>query len=124
MSALQDRAKAAAARVDVGALSDDLQQKVGIDPFTIISLITTILPLLAQCFNRDQPAPPEQTAAKIRDWNERNPQSLLRKTARRIRGEADDPMTKADSFELARAVIAEACEADDADVAAVVAECA
>lgn len=125
MSAIKERAKAAAARVNVGALSSDLQDKVSFDPFLIIGIITQILPLLVQCFQRTTPEPPtpEQTSARIREWNERNPQSLLRKTARRIRAEADQPMEKADSFELARAVIAEACEGDDAANAAAVAEC-
>lgn len=95
-------AEAIATRVD--------SSKVSFDPVTIITILTTVLPLITGCFRRNDQPDPDQVSASVRDAHERNPESLRRRTARRIRGEADHPMTKAEALELADATIAHALE--------------
>ena len=110
MADLKTQAELAAERVD--------PNKVGLDPVSILTILTAVLPLLAQCFNRNESPSPQNAAVSLRKAHERNPESLRRRTARRIRAEADEPMLKSDSFVLADAVIAQALETDDATVTA------
>jgi len=115
MSAIKERAAAIAARVD--------ESKVSFDPILIIGILTQVLPLRLQCFQRnDEPDPAKIRSAAVAA-NERNPVAFRRRTARRIRAEADEPMSKSESFALAEAVIAEACEADDSTASALLSEC-
>ena len=102
------QAKAVADRLDPA--------EVGFDPLTILSLITTILPLLMSCFNRNDEPNESMVKASFRRYHDAHPDLLRRRTARRIRGEADEPMTKEQSLLLADAVIAQALSVD-ADVA-------
>lgn len=111
---IETRAKSVASRVP---------PTVGIDPVTILTILTTVLPLLMKCFQRNDEPNPAAMRANIKGQHERAPEQLRRRTARRIRGEADEPMTKAQSFTLADAVIAEACEADETAVASFAAAC-
>ena len=109
MSALSVQAKAIADRVD--------PEKVGFDPFTIITIITQVLPMLLQCFDQSTAMDdPNTVTARLQVMHDRNPEALLRRTARRIRAEADEPMTRSASFELARATIEQALSVPD-DVA-------
>lgn len=96
---------------------------VGFDPATILMILTTVLPLLAKCFGRNDESDPTKMKAEIATQNERAPEQLRRRTARRIRGDADHPMTKPQSFALADAVIAEAVESDDEAVASFAVAC-
>ena len=105
ISSLEIQAKAAADRVDANA--------VGFDPLTILTIITTILPLLMNCFNRSDEPNPSMVKASFKRYHDAQPELLRRRTARRIRAEADEPMTKDQSFALADAVIAQALSADD-----------
>lgn len=107
---LDDQAAKAAERVDT--------TKVGFDPFTILTILTQVLPLLAQCWNRNDEPNATMSAVNLRRYNASHPQQLLRRTARRIRAEAVQGMSKEDSFELARAVIEQALDADPQTVAA------
>lgn len=101
---IQKQAERVAARVDA--------QSVGFDPATIIMILSTVLPLILKCFQKNDEPNPAQVNAAVKRQYESAPGVLRRRTARRIRGEAEQPMTKAQSFELADAVIAEACEAE------------
>lgn len=107
---LKSQAEKIAARVDASA--------VGFDPITIITIITQVLPLIMQCFARNDEPNPAQVSAEVRAQNARAPKQLRKRTARRIRGDADQPMTREESFALAEAVIAEACEAEPETVSA------
>ena len=90
---------------------------VGFDPVTVITILTTVLPMILKCFNKNDVAgDPAKINAAVKAQNESAPAVLRRRTARRIRGEADQPMSKEQSFTLAEAVIAEACEANESDV--------
>ncbi len=108
-SALSVQAKAIADRVDV--------EKVGFDPFTILAIIQQVLPMLLRCFDGSTAIDdPNTVTARLQILHDRNPETLLRRTARRIRGEADEPMSRQASFELARATIEQALSVPD-DVA-------
>ena len=108
ISSLEIQAKAAADRVDANA--------VGFDPLTILSLITTILPMLMSCFNRNDEPNPSMVKASFRRYHADHPDLLRRRTMRRVRGEADEPMTRDQAYLIADAVIAQALSVD-ADVA-------
>lgn len=106
---LKMQAAHAASRVD--------SSKVGFDPITILTILTTVLPLLVQCWNKNDEPNAALSAANLKRYNDAHPQALLKRTARRIRAEADQPMSKEASFELARAVIAQALDVDSQTVA-------
>lgn len=107
---LKQQAELAAARVDA--------ESVGLDSFTIITILSTVLPLLTQCWNRNDEPNATLSAANLRRYHDAHPEQLRKRTARRIRGEADEPMTKVQSLALADAVIAQALEADEDTVTA------
>lgn len=103
MKTLNEQAQLAADRVDAAG--------VGLDPFTIITILTTVLPILTSCWNKNDEPNPELSARNLRRYHDAHPKQLLKRTARRIRAEATEPMTKDQSFALAEAVIAQALEA-------------
>ena len=103
-TSLEIQAKAVADRLDPAT--------VGFDPLTNLTLLTTILPMLMACFNRNDEPNPSLVAVSLKRYHDAHPEALLRRTARRVRAEADEPMTKAQSFALAKAVIAQALTVD------------
>ena len=105
---LELQAKAVADRLDPAT--------VGFDPVTILTLLTTILPLLMNCFNRSDEPNPSMVKASFKRYHDAHPELLRRRTMRRVRGEADDPMTREQAYLIADAVIAQALSVD-ADVA-------
>lgn len=105
---LEMQAKAVADRLDPA--------EVGFDPITILSLITTILPMLMACFNRNDEPNESMVKASFKRYHDSNPDALRRRTMRRVRSEADDPMTRDQAYLIADAVIAQALSVD-ADVA-------
>lgn len=109
MSRIKSQAELAAARVDANA--------VGLDPFTIISIMTQVLPVLISCWNRNDSQDNAESARKIRAYHNAHPNALRKRTARRIRAEADAPMEKFQSLQLADAVIAQAISEDPQEVA-------
>ena len=104
MSLIEQQAERAAARVDANA--------VGFDPITIISILTQVLPILLSCWNRNDSPDPAESSAKIRAFHNAHPNALRKRTARRIRAEATQPMEKYQSLQLADAVIAQAISVD------------
>ena len=107
---MEDQAQRVSARVS---------PSVGFDPATIFVIISTVLPLIIKCFSKNDEPDPAKVNAAVKKQHASNPVALRRRTARRIRGEAEQPMSKLQSFDLADAVIAEACESDPETVAAV-----
>ena len=103
MNTLNEQAQLAADRVDSTA--------VGLDPLTILTILTTVLPIITSCWNKNDEPNPELSARNLKRYNDSHPKQLLKRTARRIRAEATEPMTKDQSFALAEAVIAQALEA-------------
>lgn len=104
-----------AARVD--------SAEFGMDPATIAIIIANVLPLVLQCFARNDVGSPEFIRAEVERLERTQPESLRRRLARRIRGEADQPMTKRQSFLLAEAVIQETLASDDEVVYGVAVAC-
>lgn len=83
------------------------------NPVLIAIIFDQVVPILIGCLRNWLTKPtPAQMQEAVRAEHMSNPEKLLRKTARRIRGESDAPMTKEQSRELARAVIAQMVEAD------------
>ena len=106
---LDEQALLAAERVSDG---------VGFDPLTILTIITQVLPLLTSCFNRNDEPNPTLAAASLKRYHDRAPAQCRKRTARRVRAEADEPMTKEQSYQLADAVIAQALSLNADQVAA------
>lgn len=97
---------------------------VGIDPLTIMTLVTTVLLPLISCFTQNDEPDPDQVAAAVKERFERNPRGLRRRTARKIsQVSARDgkKLTGEQAGILADAVIQEAMSTPPATVAAFVA---
>lgn len=86
------------------------ESEVGFDPATIIAIITTVLPILMQCFNRADEPDPLEMQAEVRRQNARNPKQLLRRTANAIRRESTERMGRDQATALAEAVIEQILE--------------
>lgn len=114
METLNRQAELAAARVDANA--------VGLDPITIVTILTQVLPMLAACWNRDSRANEADPYVNLRAFHEKNPVALRKKVARRIRGEATEKMEKFQSLQLADGVIQQALSTRPEIVAACCAE--
>lgn len=99
MNEIERTACAAANRVD--------EATFGMDPVTIAAIITQVLPLVIDCFSRNDASNPDDVREAVARMNERDPKSLRKRLARRIRGESDENLSKNQSFTLADAVIAE-----------------
>lgn len=104
-------------------------ESVGIDPLTIITILTQILPLLSNCGMKRSSAKPEDIRAYVTDrYNagDRARESLRKSIARRVRGEADHPLSKEQSLIIADAIIEETMYpcSDDNALALFTAECA
>lgn len=96
-------------------IAERLPVGYSLDPVLIITILTQVLPLLWNC-GRDNASPkPEDIRDYIAKEHARHPVSLRRRVARRIRGESDTDMTKAQSLIIAEAVIAEALTPSDTD---------
>ncbi len=100
MSNLQEQSQLVANRVDADTF--------GFDPLTILTLVTTLLPFLMSCFNRNDEPNPSLVATNFRRYHERNPKALRKRTMRRIRAEATENLSKDQAYALADAVIAQA----------------
>jgi len=111
MTTFRELAEKTAASVDPAILS--------FDPISLIAFFIKVLPILTSCWTsvvNDTASPDDidKTAlARLRGANKRNREGLVKKTARRIRAEADEPMTKQDSFILAKAAIDQALTIDE-----------
>lgn len=79
--------------------------KYGLDPVTIITILTQVLPLVLACWKRNDVQGDPSPRLALQEAYASHPESLIRRTARRIRAEADEPMSKPLSFDLAKAVI-------------------
>ena len=99
---LAEQAELAAERVP-----SEVVEEMGIEVITLI--LTQVFAFITSCKNRETPDPAEVQASVIEE-NDANPKRLRRRTARRIRASAEEPMTIAQSFALARASIEQAIE--------------
>lgn len=83
------------------------------DPVTIIAIITQVLPIIASCFSRNDSPDPAMAAVQFRAAHESHPNRLRKRLARRVRAEADEPMSKEQSFIMADAIIQQMLETPD-----------
>ena len=111
-SATQHYAERIAERIDYGKLNDG--QSVVIEKALAVSIFTFLLPVFMNCLTNEEPSM-APLHARVKEANDRNPLGLRRRTARRIRGDAVQPMTRPQSFLLADALIAEALETPESE---------
>lgn len=99
----------AIARVDAAAM--------GLSPIIIKLIFDQVVPLLISCLRNwlEKPSPAQMQSLLASEYG-RNPDGVLRKTARRIRGESDVPMTKDQSRVLAKAAISQMIESPATEV--------
>jgi len=107
---IAQQAELAAARVDA-----EVTAEMGIA--AVAAILTQVFAFLASCKNRETTDPAE-VQESVREENEQNPKKLLRRTARRIRANAEAPMTRRQSFALAKASIEQALNMDEVTAAA------
>ena len=91
---------------------------MALDPVTIIAIITQVLPIIASCFTRNDSPDPAMAAIRFHAAHESHPNRLRKRLARRVRAEADEPMSKEQSFLMADAIIAQMLETPDDVIAA------
>ena len=107
---IKEAATAAAQRVD---------DSVGLDPVTIITILTQVLPLVISCFKRNDEPQAEDIQRAVKQQMATNPERLRRRTMRRIKSDSDHHMTRSQAFALADAVIEEALNQNPQMVASV-----
>lgn len=113
---IKEAATNAAQRVDA--------ESVGIDPITIITILTTVLPELIACFRRNDENNPQEIhdTVKAQCSTERGRKALHKRTTVRIRRKArhdGEPVSRKAAEEMANAVIDEALNQNACAVKAV-----
>lgn len=110
---IKEAATAVAQRVDA--------ESVGLDPVTIITILTQVLPLIIGCFKRnDEPSSDDiQHELKRQSSTPAGRASLRRRTMRRVRAESDERLSKQQAFAIADAIIEEGLENNPQMVSAV-----
>jgi len=88
--------------------------KVGI-PF--LEILTILREVLACWTRNDEPNAP-LALQSFKRYHAAHPEQCLRRTARRVRADADMPMTKEQSFKIGKAIIEQALSVDDATASA------
>lgn len=84
---------------------------VGLDPAMVITIITTVLPLLINCFRREDEPDPMRVKAALRKANEKNPEKLRRRVRAQVRRKSPEDLTKGQEFAIADAIIAQGLDA-------------
>lgn len=109
MSAVfEAQAQKIAARPEVAA--------VGFDPITILTILSTVLPMLAQCFQQTEEPNPAQVAARVRAMQETHPNRLRARTMVAVKREAKKKgtkMTNEQAYVIADGIIAQTLETPD-----------
>ena len=111
-SSTQIYAERIAERIDYDKLNDG--QSVVIQKSLAVSIFTFLLPAIMTCLTSEEPSA-ATIHARVKEAHGRNPLGLRRRTARRIRGDAVQPITRPQSFILADALIAEALETPESE---------
>jgi hypothetical protein len=109
---MKSQVEAAAARVT----------GVGLDPAMIITIITTLLPILLSCFKREEEPSPARAQAAIRDAYAKNPEKLRRRLRAQVHRHSPEPLDKGQELAIADAIIAQAMDAPPKAVSAIFAE--
>lgn len=88
----------------------------GLDPVTIVTLVTTILPGILKCWQDRDEVPPAAASDRIRRMHKRNPERLRSKLARSISYGSQQKghhLTVDQCHDVAAAMIAEAIASDE-----------
>jgi hypothetical protein len=102
------QAKKIAARPEVAA--------VGFDPITILMILSTVLPMLAQCFQKSDEPDPAKVAARVREMQQTHPKRLRARTMVAVKREAKakgNRMTNEQAYIVADGIIAQTLETPD-----------
>lgn len=102
------QAQKIAARPEVSA--------VGFDPITILTILSTVLPMLAQCFQQSDEPDPAQVAARVRQMNMTHPKRLRARTMVAVKREAKQKgtkMTNEQAYIIADGIIAQTLDTPD-----------
>ena len=97
---IEKQAAAMAPRIPEGS--------VGIDPATIITIFTAVLPALIDCLHRNDDVDATTVAQRVADLNAKNPKRLLKRVASNVRKEArreGQHVSKEESYKMAHAII-------------------
>ena len=87
----------------------------GVDPMTVLVLLQTVIPAFLDCLNRNDDTDPDTVFERVKTLYDRNPERLLRRTARNCRAQARHEGTRLSypqAEDMARAIILEAIGAE------------
>lgn len=106
-----------------------LTESMSLDPLLIFSILTQVLPLLMNCGVKSASPKPEDIRDMVTErYNKggKSRQRLRNSIARRVRGEADQSVSKDEAFQIADAIIQETMfpTSDDNALTRLVDECA
>lgn len=109
---ISEAATAAAQRVDA--------ESVGLDPVTIITILTQVLPLVISCFSKEEPSPQQiQEAVRRKTRRPRLRAAFRRKLSHSIQEKATEDLTDEQADALADAIIDESLHQNTEMVASV-----
>lgn len=94
---------------DIAASFDS--QRYGIEPASIIALLTFVIPQLFQCFRDNDELSAEKMSARVHQLHKRDPKRLRTRVARNIMSR-DRGLSKEQALALADAVVAQAIATD------------
>jgi len=95
---------------------------VGLDPALVITIITTVLPLLINCFKREDEPDPVRVQAALRKAYERNPDKLRRRVRAQVHRRSPEAVDRGQEFAIADAIIAQGLDTTPRAVSAAVME--
>ena len=95
---------------------------VGLDPALILTIITTVLPLLINCFKREDEPDPVRVQAALRKAYERNPGKLRRRVRAQVHRKSPEAIDKGQEFAIADAIISQGLDTTPKSVSATVME--
>ena len=83
----------------------------GVDPMTVLVLLQTVIPAFVNCLNRNDDTDPDTVFERVKTLYDKNPERLLRRTARNCRAQArreGTRLSRAQADDMAIAIIVEA----------------
>lgn len=93
-------------RENASAIADNVDHNaVGIDPLTIVTILTQILPGLLNCFRENDDVNSPDMKHRLQQLHERNPERLLKRVAKNIKRRSEEPLTLQQATAIARATI-------------------
>ena len=92
---------------------------VGLDPVLIIKIITTVLPLLVGCFQREDEPDPVRARAALVKAHRKNPDKLRRRIRVQVQRQSPETIDKGQAFAIADGIITQAMAMESGNVARV-----